>query len=753
MEQKEKSLNKTSGTLYKPYEKLTRNDSFNYNSWNKNENSSNDNNLFRFTNYNIKDRGEKITFSNEDNNTNNDLLKKDTKNLKKNEKNKNFKDDRFENKPITQNTSNENLGKEAYFQLNLNKTNNENKENNNNKSNTDTDKSLEIKKDEVNRLIKELSTFSDKERENHHNLKKLNSLIFELNSLLSGENKIMNDDDNLSSKEVNFSNLTISVIKLKNNIFSFLDKYNNIANINNNFVHKLKSYKENVDHYYSEVEKLNLENGSIFHSLDEEKKKNNELNKKITEFEYRFKEYSEKYIYMENKLLKFEEEKNDTIKQLNEVIERKTFEVILNDKQNNSNLTALKEEIERLEKFNLSLKEKVNNFIKTNNELETKEKSLEDEVLKLRENIDFISSSNKKFKLSEENLFHEIEKLKKSIDNLKNEKDTLLTQNKELRYKFEENLNLIENMQEEKIELVSYLNYIKCLNDFNYQELIAIRNIYSHILNILKKKSSQFKFFELDKIWDKSERIKNSLKYNDNIETEKILSFEKQSLNLNLSEFKEFKEISQLKNQYESYDKCLLEEKIQSLFVKDDNNIYELENKISELNQEIIEKDKRINKLLLNESSIMNKEKELNKMEEDIKLIKLQCEKEIKFINDENSNLKKQINSIKLEKSSLENNKILLIKEIEKESESKNLQNKKFNNLANSYKILLDKNTMFEKLLNRRDIILNSLIKNSITHENLKSMIRNLLEIELDLIKNSQLQYNTNENKSNLCKF
>lgn len=37
-------------------------------------------------------------------------------------------------------------------------------------------------------------------------------------------------------------------------------------------------------------------------------------------------------------------------------------------------------------------------------------------------------------------------------------------------------------------------------------------------------------------------------------------------------------------------------------------------------------------------------------MEEDIKLIKLQCEKEIKFINDENSNLKKQINSIKLEK-------------------------------------------------------------------------------------------------------
>ena len=492
-----------------------------------------------------------------------------------------------------------------------------------------------------------------------------------LNERINNENKYQNLEKTL--KEKNKENIILNT-----KIEEIEKSLNEMKLLNDESKAKLINSEESLKEYQNKIKELENKHMKDINILEEKnEKQDNEI-----------KEAENKILLKENEI---DNLKNDNIRLKTEIKNKEKELIKANMELNKSsqNVDELKKSIDNLNKV---INEKDNHFLEinqknknlekineqNNNLLNQYKKELENEKNENEQNLKAITNINdndiKKFQNEITQLNSQLSELKKKFDEKNIENEKLIEELNLKNTKLEENEKIFEKIQLNKsLELQNYQNLENKLKN-NEEKLRTRENLINDYESELKKYKSQN--YELSKnlensIKDKEEQINNIIINYDN----EIKKLKEESQNMNkktenanselikmkklneefASKNNQFNNIIQIKNNEINYYKKQLEE-------NKANKISESEfQKILELNDELVEKNK---KLEIKEKEYMNiindykiKEKEFEKMKNEFNnQIKSNNDSEINQLEQRKIELNDEILSLTIKLSELEEN-------------------------------------------------------------------------------------------------
>ena len=535
------------------------------------------------------------------------------------------------------------------------------------------------------------------------------------------------------------SNNTINIIPSKKQVFdyeiqSIINETEMTKEPNNSFITLQKIYEKKIENLYAEnqnlskvinklstdvVNKLQKEISDYLIELKKEKKKNEELERKVNSIDN---------IFQQNSLLKSEiEEKNCEISELNtqQIEHMKEIENL------NINIKNLNDSI-RLMNVNISEKEKIlnANSIKiqelTDKIIEKDDiiKKNEDTIQEKENEIQLLYTDNvqweekysiqtqeienfKKWSLWDQNLIESFKKIEKLESELKDKK----IKNNQLN----DEINHVKNINSEFSSNISILeNEIKNLKSQN-DELILIKIQFEKEKDVIKN------YYIMKDEWEKGKREIENLK--DKYDSQIIN--DRKNYEKNINELKENSE-NNLENQKKNYEKK----------IKENTDKYEKE--IKELNERLNNQEKNLEKLKNENEEYKN---EITKKSDIFKNLKEIYENLILKVKEQEKKLQKYENpknkSVLMD-SLMDDNEIEEKKEKE-ENDNNNKQYSSFDKFSFTKEILIDY------------LLCLYLSENGITLQNIISNIMGNLNLYLSISFKDDIHEDTFNNYTNFA--
>ena len=631
---------------------------------------------------------------------------------------------------------------------------------NKNENNEEKDKKINEYETQINDLKKEISILNKNLILEKKNSTDKNSRLMEDNNKLLEDSKIkinkLSEENNELRK--NLDQLKLNNIRLNNDLKENMDEISRIKNLNERDLNdKISGYEAQLEYLNKELqskekiindsitinEKMNTKSQVKEEELKKLKTEKNVLNDRINNYELKILQLNNE-ISNKEKIINENLTENENWKQKVNESEKKIKKLENVYKMSMKNINDLKNDLkEKSLKLNLAennLNNMTNNNKKLLNELKNKNnniKTSESELLTLNNSLTELNKTNEQLSLKCDEIN---EKYKNKLEEYESLNNNFKKINEELNiYKENSNkLNIKINSINNEMKLL-YKKNESLSNELNEKEKLFGENLgknevnmklledYKNKLNNLKKEN-----LELNKnnilINENNDKLKTNIKLNSDeidqlknqIEKEllpKINNYEAQ-INLLTKENKAKEKIINANSSASDRMNISLNKNLEEL--------KNLKNENEQNNKEIQDLNKEINLLKI---KLLDKEKEVSKLKE-----------EIKNINDDNQNQKdefsNELNILNKKLTNQQSSNDDYIKKIEE-------LNSKIKNLQNESNKLTEKNTeLLNEALSYKDKI------NNLNESNQKLKIENSSQQQA-LTKLTSLSKNDNETKKN----
>ena len=559
-----------------------------------------------------------------------------------------------------------------------------------------------IKKDENNKM-KKLEEENEKLKSEINNFKSKNveakyrELLLEYDTiqLQSNTNILQNEElkkknEELEKESINYKNKYNSILKEQKKTKLLLEDLSIKYNMNISFKDELEKQKKLIDELKTENEEIKKEVETKEKKLVEEK---NVLNNKILslEEELKNKEKENKEINnnTHNDTLKHKKEieslKDQLKKEQNEKKELNEKNKEINNKLDslNKEYSLLKSNFEEMENSLKKLKEENCQILEKNEKFEKNLKNLEKDNNK---NLEVIAQKEKEMELMKQNYDEEVNKLKKEIEDYNKDIN-------KLKLKVEE-----QNKDNAKLTSINKELEEKMKNNKNGEEIIKERDNYKLSYEKLNSKYNQ----NISKFQSQINNMNELFLNNINNENYSLI-------------------INDLKNEIKklSEEKNLLLSQIEEILLENQELSIDYQNNLSKLKKNLILNDVQDN----DDINGINLEEVLNPNSLSDYLNK--CTDELIKINNENYNLKNELNNIVL-KANINN----------KESNEYKIINEKLKKTIENYSFELDKK---KNVLNKMNTEKNQIGLHSKKIENDRQYLMTILSRICKLFSNSNI--------------